>query len=197
MILMNAQDFRQEAWRRLGGKWLTLAIASLVYSLIMGVCSAFAKYVIGGVAALLLTGPFIVGFVIMTLHVVRREDISVDQLFEGFKDFGSSSVALYVVNTFLIILWTLLLVIPGIIKAYSYSMSYYILVDEPNLTPDEARRRSMAMMEGNRWRLFCLHLSFIGWIFLSALTFGVLLLWVYPYIRTAEALFYEDLKTGN
>ena len=72
-------------------------------------------------------------------------------------------------------------------------MSYYILADNPTLTQSEARRRSEQLMNGHKFRLFCLHLSFIGWYLLSALTGGILLFWVIPYVQVATAAFYDDL----
>ena len=91
-------------------------------------------------------------------------------------------------------LWSLLFVIPGIIATYSYSMSFYILRDNPDMDANAARKASIEMMKGNKWKLFCLELSFIGWMLLSMLTFGILLLWVGPYMETAKAAFYEELK---
>ena len=72
-------------------------------------------------------------------------------------------------------------------------MSYFILADDPNIPANEARKRSMEMMRGNKWRLFCLDFSFFGWILLSILTLGVLYFWIIPYIQTARAEFYQDL----
>ena len=77
--------------------------------------------------------------------------------------------------------------------SYAYSMSWFILADDPNIPANEARKRSIEMMRGNKWRLFCLDFSFIGWILLSILTFGILLFWIRPYMQTARAEFYQDL----
>ncbi len=77
--------------------------------------------------------------------------------------------------------------------SYAYSMSWFILADDPNIPANEARKRSIEMMRGNKWRLFCLDFSFIGWILLSILTFGILLFWIMPYMQTARAEFYQDL----
>lgn len=91
-------------------------------------------------------------------------------------------------------LWTLLLIIPGIIAAYSYSLVYYILVDEPNLKPLEALRKSKKMMYGNKAKLFYLGLRFIGWALLCVLTLGIGFIWLAPYIQATRAKFYEDVK---
>ena len=86
-----------------------------------------------------------------------------------------------------------MLIIPGIIKSLSYSMSYFILLDNPDMSANDARKESMEMMDGNKGRLFCLYLSYIGWYLLSILTFGILLFWVGPSVRTATAFFYQSL----
>ena len=93
-----------------------------------------------------------------------------------------------------VFLWSLLLVIPGIIKLFSYSMTKYILEDYPELSASEAIDRSRAMMRGHKFDLFWLYLSFIGWALLCVLTAGIGYLWLVPYMETAEAAFYEDVK---
>ena len=90
-------------------------------------------------------------------------------------------------------LWTLLLVIPGIIKHYSYSMTSYVLHDNPELKYDDAIDRSIKLMKGHKMKLFLLDLSFIGWILLGIITCGIGMLWVYPYWLTSHAAFYNDL----
>lgn len=94
----------------------------------------------------------------------------------------------------MLFLWSLLLVIPGLIKAFSYAMTPYILQDNPELTASEAIHRSRMMMKGHKFDLFYMYLSFIGWFFASILTFGIGFLWLYPYITTTEAAFYEEIK---
>ena len=89
---------------------------------------------------------------------------------------------------------TLLFVIPGIIAIYSYAMSYYVMLEHPELSPWECMKVSKAMMEGNRWRLFCLEFSFIGWAILSALTFGIGGLFLTPYTFSAQTAFYRSVR---
>jgi uncharacterized membrane protein len=90
--------------------------------------------------------------------------------------------------------WSLLFIIPGIVKAFSYSMTPFILDEYPELTPVEAIHRSRMMMKGHKFDLFWLYLSFIGWAILSVITCGIGFLWLAPYIQTAEAAFYEEVK---
>ena len=93
-----------------------------------------------------------------------------------------------------IVLWSFLFIIPGIIKIFSYAMTPYILEENPELSANEAIDRSRAMMKGHKFDLFWLFLSFIGWFILSLLTLGIGGLWLGPYMQTATAAFYEDVK---
>ena len=91
-------------------------------------------------------------------------------------------------------LWSLLLIVPGIIKAFSYALTPYILEEYPELGANDAIDRSRAMMQGHKFDLFYLYLSFIGWFFLCLLTAGIGFLWLSPYVSTAQAAFYEEVK---
>ena len=93
-----------------------------------------------------------------------------------------------------VFLWSLLFVIPGIIKTFSYAMTPYILEEHPELTANEAIDHSRAMMKGHKFDLFWLYLSFIGWGILCIFTLGIGLLWLVPYMQTAQSSFYEDVK---
>ena len=95
----------------------------------------------------------------------------------------------------LIGLWSLLLLIPGIIKAFSYAMTSFIIEEYPELSSTEAIHRSRMMMRGHKFDLFWLELSFIGWGFLCLLTAGIGFFWLIPYMETSIAAFYEEVKT--
>ena len=113
----------------------------------------------------------------------------------GYFSFWKTTAAARLLQTLYILLWSLLFIIPGIIAAYSYSMTGYILAENPNMPADEAIARSKQMMDGNRWRLFCLQISFIGWSILSSLlTFGIGDLWLTPYRQAASAVFYREIS---
>ena len=94
----------------------------------------------------------------------------------------------------LICLWSLLLVIPGIIKSFSYAMTPFIVEEYPELSATEAIHRSRMMMRGHKFDLFWLLLSFIGWAFLCLLTAGIGFIWLIPYVETSVAGFYEEVK---
>lgn len=191
--MLVARDFRYDAWEKLSGNWGTMALATFLYSLIAGACSSSAFVGVGAIAGILIAGPFALGFAMMSLSVIRTRAVELKTMFDGFTHFVKAFV-LALTNGLLIFLWSLLLFIPGIIKSLSYSMSFFILADHPELTANEARQCSMEMMDGNKWRLFCLYCSFIGWFLLCIVTFGILSFWVAPYVNTAVASFYQSLQ---
>ena len=160
----------------------------------MAVCSVIPG--VGAIAAFLITGPLTIDFSIVALNAIRGEKIEIVTLFDGFKVFVNAFL-LSLCNSALIVLWSFLFYIPGIVKALSYSMSYYILAENPELTHTQARNESIKIMEGHKWQLFCLQFSFIGWYILVGLTFGILAFWVTPYVQTATAAFYEEIKNSD
>lgn len=93
-----------------------------------------------------------------------------------------------------IVLWTCLFIIPGIVKSFSYAMTPYILQERPELSANDAIDLSRAMMKGHKFDLFYLYLGFIGWALLCVLTLGIGFLWLAPYMQSAEAAFYEEVK---
>ena len=91
-------------------------------------------------------------------------------------------------------LWSLLLIIPGIVASFAYSMTFFIMADNPNLSANDAIRVSKEMMKGHKAELFWLELSFLGWILLGFLSFGIGFLWIWSYIYTAKAIFYHEIR---
>lgn len=192
--MMLARNFRNLAWSKLTGNWKNPVIVTLIYiAIAMGVSSVTA---IGLIASIIISGPLLIGYYKIALKIYADEPIEISMLFDGFKNF-TNSFFLYFTNQIFIFLWSLLLIVPGIVKQYSYSMSYYIMIENPGMSPTEARAQSQLMMQGNKWRLFCLDFSFIGWIILSGFTLGILMLWIMPYMETAHAAFYNDIKYGT
>ncbi len=113
----------------------------------------------------------------------------------GFKKQWYFNVALaQLLRSVYILLWSLLLIVPGIIKGYSYSMAPYILADNPNLSPSRAITLSRQMMDGNKADLWVLHLSFLGWYLLGTLACFVGILFVNPYAYSTEAEFYMIIR---
>ena len=111
----------------------------------------------------------------------------------GFRRWGRNVWGMFLVG-FFTSLWSLLLIVPGIIKVYAYAMTPYILIDNPELSANQAINFSCKMMKGHKFDLFFLQLSFIGWGILSVFTGGIGLLWLMPYMMSAQAAFYQDIK---
>ena len=136
-----------------------------------------------------------VGFMWIFLDFVRGNDLNAEKLFQAFTSKISGKLIIaYILYMVYIILWSLLFIIPGLIKSFSYSQTFYILRDNPDLSANEAITLSRKMMGGNKENLFCLGLSFIGWVILSVFTLGIGFLWLAPYAYTSFALFYENVK---
>ncbi|OKZ08920.1 DUF975 family protein [Bacteroides nordii] len=187
-MLKQNSELRAEARVALTDKWVMGAVTTLVF----GAVSGAASY-IPVVGSILVALPMMYGYAIVMLSVMRGGEMNIGGLFDGFNDFGRivGTKLLQAIYTFL---WMLLLVIPGIIKSYSYAMTDFILKDEPLLANNAAIEKSMAMMDGNKMKLFLLDLSFIGWAILCLFTFGIGFLFLQPYVQSAHAAFYEDLK---
>ena len=115
-------------------------------------------------------------------------------MFYGFNFLWGKSIVLYFFTGLFTLLWLLCFIVPGIIKAFAYAIAPYILADNPTMSAFDALDESQTMMEGRKWNLFKLGFSFIGWLLLSILTFGILLIWIIPYMQAAYAAFYQQNK---
>lgn len=198
-MIKNSAYFRNKAWEQLSPQWGTAVLFTLVYLLISFAVSSVAECV--PLIGVFLTSVVAMGLYPMTysynvafLNNLRSgEPIKIDSLFEGYKDWFRIVLTYFLLYIY-VFLWSLLLVIPGIIKAIEYSQVAFILRDNPEISENAAIEKSMAMMLGHRWQYFKLQLSFIGWWLLVIVTLGVAALWVQPYVCAACANFYEELK---
>lgn len=186
-------ELMAQARESLKGKW-GLAVGAFVVVMLLS-CVQFIPEV-GQLILLVITGPLSVGYATFSIALARGEHAEVAQVVSGFNKFGVS-VGAYILMVIFILLWSLLLIIPGIIAALSYSMTYYIIADENLTDPLEALRRSKAMMQGNKWKLFCLGLRFFGWMLLCILTLGIGYLWLAPYMTISYIKFYDDIKNSQ
>ena len=148
------------------------------------------------IVGLIISGPLSLGYTTLILLISRNQKPDFAILFSGFKRFGISFAA-YLLRFIFIILWTLLLIIPGIIAYLRYSQTFYILSEDENIGPLEAISKSKEMMVGNKWKLFCLYCRFIGWFILCVVTLGFAGLYVGPYFSQSGTKFYEDLINDN
>ncbi|PYI53875.1 DUF975 family protein [Paenibacillus flagellatus] len=187
----TSSQLRAAARRSLSGNWGKGVGVSLLASIILGVVGAIPY--IGWIGTLLLGGPISLGLYAFFLKLHRSERPTAGSLFDGFNRYGPSFL-LYLLIYIFVLLWSLLLIVPGIIAALRYSQAYFVMQDNPGLTASEALNRSKEMMVGHKGRLFVLYLSFIGWAILAAIPFGLGYLWLAPYMMATQAAFYEDLK---
>lgn len=168
--------------------------APLAQGLLVGAGVLVTISLITIIAVIILGSIVSVGYSRFNMDLIDRQKTpEVNSLFGYFKHWRSTAVA-GLLQALFIFLWSLLFLIPGIMAAYSYSMTKYILAENPQLSPSEAIERSKQLMLGNRFRLFCLQLSFIGWDILCAFTLGIGYLWLTPYKQAAEAAFYREIS---
>jgi len=137
-----------------------------------------------------------VGYADFNLALVEQRDARIEMLFGHFSNFKTAFCTRFL-KWLYVLLWSLIFIIPGIMASYSYAMTSYILAEDPELTASQAIARSKQLMAGNRWRLFCLQFSFIGWDILCSFTMGIGNLFLSPYRAAAEAAFYRDLTSGG
>ena len=207
---MKCKDYRRIASNKCELKSGLLALITLIYVSISGGIS-FVSFNLGdnenyillivmsilAICASFLSafyiGPLYLGYSQVIVKNANRLEFNVGDLFKGFLNYWNA-VCLTLLITVYTFLWTLLLFVPGIIKGLSYSMSYYIYIDNPTLTAKECITKSKEMMKGYKAKLFRLQLSYIGWQILCVLTFGVLTLWVEPKINTAVYTLYQNIK---
>ncbi len=222
--MMRAKEFRTLARDTLCGKWgVAVAVClvagllvSTVPSLFMGTSTgdfvesimsqdleammvASTRYLSGTwiatIISFILSGIVNLGMSDFFTRMVKGEPIAFKQLFGHFKRIWDGICMTFMVGLFTY-LWSLLFIIPGIIAAYRYAMVPFLMAEFPDLGVMDAIRESKRLMQGNKWRLFCLNFSFFGWALLCSLTFGIGNLWLNPYMNTANAAFYLEV-TGR
>ena len=192
---MTRKEIKAIARKDLGDKlfcekWMMALLLIIVVEAIIGVSA-----VVPVLGTLLVTGPMLIGMSAVMLTMSRRETpADIGELFkEGFaKDFGRAFL-LGLMEMIFIFLWSLLFTIPGLVKTYSYAMAPYIAVDHPEYGWKECITQSRVMMNGHKWELFVLELSFIGWALVCLLTCGIGYLWLAPYMNQSRTVFYRNL----
>ena len=200
LTVKRARDYRREAWTALGeGQYWPFVAAVFILGLI--------STTVGAVSIFLLFIPlfYIIGYAswstsVMSLAAMRRS-MKFEQFSSGWGH-GWHMFWILCVKWTYIQFWTLLLIVPGIIKSYSYSMTEYIAVDHPDWSANRCITESRRIMDGNKWRYFCLNISFIGWYLLAIAAAFVPVcgsfatVFLQPYVNSAKAAFYEDIKNG-
>ncbi|MBC1898081.1 DUF975 family protein [Listeria booriae] len=175
--MMSISEIRKMTKQSLKGNW-GLAIGGMVlaYVILMAVSMITFIPILGAIAYYVFAGPFMIGVTWFFLALTRQEKPEIGYLFSGFKTFGRNLLAAVLVFVFTF-LWSLLLIVPGIIKSFSYSQTFMILRDDPNISPLDAITESRHRMNGHKGRLFGLILSYIWVFFIPAIVmfvFGII-----------------------
>lgn len=219
---MDERNFRATAREKLRGNWgisiLTGFVASLLGGLIAGTAGinlniledhldrlpievlrillaalSFAAFL--GIVVFIIGGVVQLGYAKFLLNQHDGRPFRFGDLFSQFDRFGTGFAQAFLRNLYTV-LWTLLFIIPGIIKGFSYAMTPFLLADHPEMTASEAIAASRKLMDGHKGDLFVLSLSFFGWNLLCIFTLGIASLWITPYLNAAYAAFYREL-TGS
>jgi uncharacterized membrane protein len=189
---MTRAELKAMAKEQIKGNIGTLFVIGLIVAVISA--AAGAVPVVGSVATAIVLAPaFTIATIMIYLKLTQGVKPEIKELFAHFDKFWAAFKVSFLAGLYTF-LWSLLLVIPGIVKSYSYAMSLYILAENPELSAREAIDRSKAMMDGHKMELFVLTLSFIGWALLGTLTMGILYIWLIPYFSATMANFYNSIK---
>lgn len=169
-----------------GTGWAFIGMVSILFYMI----TIALSFVIGAATYVLTMG---------VQNWFRRSIYEKVPLKEIFRPFGGgklwSNIGMCLLIQLFSFLWSLLFVIPGIVKGISYSMAIYIKAENPNITALRAIELSKLITDGHKWDLFYLSLSFLGWFLLSSLTYNILgIVYVFPYFYAAHAFAYEEIK---
>lgn len=240
IITEPSSSIRARGRSSLAGLWREAVLGLLIYEAILNLpplvldrIMGYPKYMptfyggqditidtspMSGIYTFVITGIFSIGIAMFFMSIVRRRQASPVDVFNGFE-FALKSLGLFFMVALFTALWSLLLVFPGIIAALRYSQAFYILADDPSKNIMQCINESKAMMAGNKGKLFCLMLSFIGWSILAGiplgfvkgisesfalsgigidlllLVSGIPTLWVLAYIYATEVNFYEILRS--
>lgn len=162
-----------------------LILGSLSYVMIIALVVGILYFIFSSIIS--------VGYAKFNLNLVDEAECSFENLFSYFNNWKTIALTKFF-QTLYIFLWALLFVFPGVIASFNYAMTGYILAENPEMTHKEALAASKEMMSGNRWRLFCLHFSFIGWDFVCLFTLGLGHLLLTPYKQAAVAAFYREVS---
>lgn len=201
---MNRVEIKAKAKEVIKGNLWNFWKGYLILALILYIIEFACGFVVGffnlgdigttvaSVIASLVTAPLSFGFVYYSMRYARGESYEINDIFRYKKAWIPTFLLTFLISLFTT-LWTLLLIIPGIVAALSYSMAQFIYCDK-ELEPMECIKSSKEMMNGYKWDYFVFGLSFMGWILLGIFTLGLLYIWLIPYMMSAEVIYYDELK---
>ena len=189
-MYINRKELKTAARAQIKGNVGTFFGLSLVLGIILSVSA------ITFVGPFILLGPLYLGLSMISIEVVRTSNGKFETGFKGFKQFGTSFIASLLMTLFTS-LWALIFIFPAFIAIFRYSMTFYIIADNPSISGSEAIKKSKEMMKGHKWELFVLLFSFFWWYVLGVITFGLAYIYVIPYVEATVVNFYEKIKPEN
>ena len=203
---MNTKSLKSEAKRQLTNRWTLAVCTILVANILTGLLTSNKKLLENNLGYLsisfsllylILGGVITAGKCRFLLNMTLDKDSAMfTDLFSQFNIF-LKTLALNLLVTLITALGFIFLIIPGIVIAYMYSQAFYILVENPEMDVTDCMAASRKLMVGHKWELFYLHLTFIGWLLVGALTFGIAYLWIKPYFDLTCANYYLSIKSNQ
>ena len=188
-------ELKEMAKQQIKGNIGMLFVIALIIGAISGVAGAFPPLAL--VVSIIVTPAFSISIIRVYQELARNgKKPEAKDAFAGFDDFWTGFKALFLVGLFTF-LWSLLFIIPGIIKSFSYSQTMMIVAENKGIGARDAINRSKAMMDGRKMDYFVLGLSFIGWGLLCCITLGIAYIWVGPYMQATMVNFYNDIKPAE
>lgn len=202
---MNRVELKNKAKKSLNGKYGD-AVKLLGISFLLGFAAVIVISLLGlkdttmslvaDIISIVISGLFGFGTISYFLKISRNETVTYKELFSKMNMFWPYIAISFLTGLF-VMLWSILFIIPGVIAALSYSLVFYIKLDNPELSALEVIRKSKEMMNGHKMDFFILNLSFLGWEILGIFTLGILYFWLIPYIQVTFAHFYNSLKENK
>lgn len=215
---MNFSELKEKARKSMKGNYMDAIIMVLIVGFISGVVGFIAGTIDGALglsqntkivifntsytsysaglftslASIIVSGFFGFGIINYFLKRSRNEEVTWKNVFDK-KDLTIYFIVISLIVSIFTFLWSLLLIIPGIIAAFSYTMVYMVKLDNPEIGYMDAIRKSKELMKGHKWEYFLFNLSFIGWMILGIFTLGILYFWLVPYMSVAQCNFYNKL----
>lgn len=204
---MYTDELKKKAYKILKEYWLQAVIVTFVVWLLTDAYTQqnfveitqhggqLERFNTANLLSLLITGPLSLGVARFYMAIEKKKkDLNFYMIFDSFKDFKRTFLY-HVLSTIFILLWTCLLIVPGIMAAIRYSMSYYLLAENPEMEAMEALRKSSELMNGHKWEFFKFCLSFLGWAALCLITMGIGFLVLVPYFQMSKLYFYRSLTS--
>jgi uncharacterized membrane protein len=205
--VMYTDELKKKAYKILKEYWLQAVIVTFVVWLLTDAYTQqnfveitqhggqLERFNTANLLSLLITGPLSLGVARFYMAIEKKKkDLNFYMIFDSFKDFKRTFLY-HVLSTIFILLWTCLLIVPGIMAAIRYSMSYYLLAENPEMEAMEALRKSSELMNGHKWEFFKFCLSFLGWAALCLITMGIGFLVLVPYFQMSKLYFYRSLTS--